>query len=934
MPAFNLKRYQSQALDALQDYLRSACLLGARSAFEQQTGYGYNAEPFGDVPCVCLRIPTGGGKTLLGAHAVGRMAREWPSPAPKPLALWLVPSETIRAQTLAALGTPGHPFHEALAQACGDGVRVCDLDEVATLSAADFDARAVVVVATIQSFRVEDTGQRNVYAFAEQFEPHFRSVPAHALLELADLPDACVTAEEAAGGAGGAGDADGAGGAIAGRRMLARFIGQPRWSLANWLALRRPYVIVDEAHNAKTERSFEALKRLNPSLILELTATPVPKRTNVLFHVSAQQLQAEHMIKMPIVLVEHTRGWQAAVFDAVQTQRLLEAEAQQEEAGEGPNRGAYIRPIVLLQAENSDKPVNVDVLRAHLVDELHIPEAQVKVATGTLRELDGLNLSARDCPVRFIITVQALREGWDCPFAYVLCSVQSIRSATAIEQLLGRVLRMPYATRRERPALNKAYAHVTEADTGMAANALADRLIDGMGFDPLDMASMIAPQLPLDLDDGSDDGRDDGPLFAARRAEPVLPSLMVDLPVGAPLPPALAAAQAAGEVTVTSDGERQRVQLRGAVPEALASELIKGQRGKQREQVGQSIERHNALVSAALAPAHRGVVFKPVPRLCYRVPAAQGGQGELALLEREAVFDEVALNLLAEPVSLPGFAMAEQAALWEVYLDGQKLRVGRGDAAQLALDAVHATITEDDLVRWLCAEIQHPSRNAARDVLPAQLRAFVVASLRHLVHEQRVPLEQLARHQYPLMQRLCLRIAELRDKAAHGAFRQLVFDGGWALEASAAHVFRFDPAVYPVPAHKQYRGKFRFARHYYPLPADLEDGGEEWRCAMAIDEHAAIRHWVRNLDSDPVAGFWLPTSFGRFYPDFVCELTDGRLFVAEYKGEHLRNVPKEIEKGQVGRLWADRSGGKAVFAMLFKTERGMGLAQQIDAAIG
>ena len=167
MPAFALKRYQQQALTALENYLRAARIQGARSAFENDPGFGYNPEPFGDVPCVCLRIPTGGGKTLLAAHAIGRMAREWPSLAPMPLTLWLVPSETIRTQTLAALTTPGHPFREALALACGESVRVCALDEVTTLAPQDFDAHAVVVVATIQSFRVEDTEQRNVYAFSE-----------------------------------------------------------------------------------------------------------------------------------------------------------------------------------------------------------------------------------------------------------------------------------------------------------------------------------------------------------------------------------------------------------------------------------------------------------------------------------------------------------------------------------------------------------------------------------------------------------------------------------------------------------------------------------------------------------------------------------------------------------------------------------------------
>jgi type III restriction enzyme len=258
--------------------------------------------------------------------------------------------------------------------------------------------------------------------------------------------------------------------------------------------------------------------------------------------------------------------------------------------------------------------------------------------------------------------------------------------------------------------------------------------------------------------------------------------------------------------------------------------------------------------------------------------------------------------------------------------------VGRGDAAQLPLDAVTTTISVEDLARWLCAELQHPSRNVARDVTPAHLRAFVLATLRHLVDAQHIPLGQLARHQYPLVQRLALRIAELRDKASRTAFTQLVLDGGWDVETSPTHAFHFDPACYPVSANKRYRGKFRFAKHFYPVLADLEDGGEEWRCALAIDEHPMVKRWVRNLDADPVAGFWLPISSGRFYPDFVCELTDGRLFVAEYKGEHLRNVPKEIEKGQIGRVWASGSAGHAVFAMVFKQERGWGLAQQLDAA--
>ncbi len=923
MPTLDLKHYQTQALEALERYLRRAALLGAADAFSECTGYGYNTEPFGELPCVCLRIPTGGGKTLLAAHAVALLAREWPGRHPQPLALWLVPTDTIRSQTLRALSTPGHPFRAALAQACGDDVVVCDLEALSQLSPQDFDQRAVVVVATIQSFRVEDTDQRNVYAFSEAFEPHFRGVPPAALQALHGLPDALVTeADVAAAGPG----------HKAGREMLARFVGQPRWSLVNWLALRQPYVIVDEAHTTKTERSFEALKRLNPALILELTATPVPKRSNVLFHVSAQQLQAEHMIKMPIVLVEHPRGWQAAVVDAVQTQRLLEAEAQHEETA----TGAYIRPIVLLQAQNQGEPVDVDVLRAYLIDDLHIPEPRVKVATGTRREIEGLDLAARDCPVRFIITVQALGVGWDCPFAYVLCSVQTIRSGTAIEQLLGRVLRMPYATQRTRPALNRAYAHVTEATTGAAANALADRLIDGMGFDPLDMASMIAPQLPLPLQGGSGEARDDGPLFATPAPTAPLPTLTVDVPADKPLPAAVAQALAAGVVELSSDGERQRVRVQGHVGEALAEALVQAQPRKAREGVQQQVQRHNALVAGAQAPASRGEAFAAVPRLAYRPAGVQGSSGEqqaLALLEVESVRETVALNLLAAPMAIDGFTMVEQGTQWQLYLEGgqyKRITVGHGQQAQLDLDAVETAVRPEDLARWLAEQLQHPSRNTARDVMPAHLRAFALACVNHLMQDKGVPLAQLVRHQHPLVQRLALRIDELREAAGRTAFRQLVLDGGWDVQADPAFAFRFDPHAYPVPGNKRYGGKFRMAKHFYPVVADLEDGSEEMLCALALDGHPRIKRWVRNLDSEPVHAFWLPTSFGRFYPDFVCELEDGRVFVAEYKGEHLRNVPREIEKGQVGRLWAERSGGRAAFAMLFKLERGMNVAQQVD----
>src|ERR1019366_3278014 len=143
-----------------------------------------------------------------------------------------------------------------------------------------------------------------------------------------------------------------------------------------------------------------------------------------------------------------------------------------------------------------------------------------------------------------------------------------------------------------------------------------------------------------------------------------------------------------------------------------------------------------------------------------------------------------------------------------------------------------------------------------------------------------------------------------------------------SMEASAMPSFSFDPLAYPVAGNKRYQGRFRFAKHYYRVLAKLKDGGEEWRRALAIDRHPRARHWGRNLDSDPSAGFRLPSSFGRFYPDFVCELTEGGLFVVEYKGEQIRGVAKEIEKAQV-----ESSGGHCLFAFIYRQAGGMNVSQ-------
>ena len=88
---------------------------------------------------------------------------------------------------------------------------------------------------------------------------------------------------------------------------------------------------------------------------------------------------------------------------------------------------------------------------------------------------------------------------------------------------------------------------------------------------------------------------------------------------------------------------------------------------------------------------------------------------------------------------------------------------------------------------------------------------------------------------------------------------------------------------------------------------------------------------MRNLDQPPF-GYWLPTAKGKFFPDFIAELMDGRIAVIEYKGAHLRNDPYEIEKRKVGELWAAGSGGKCLFASVYLQDDGLNMPAQLDKA--
>jgi len=865
-----LKNYQQQTLNTLRDFLKTARYDGPKAAFDAiiNKDAGPFVKPYKviegleDVPYLCLRLPTGGGKTLLAAYSINITADVYLEQE-YPLVLWLVPTTTIKTQTLETLKNHDHPNRAELDRAFDGRVLVLDITDFEQLRPEDLRSKACIIVGTFATSRVGETELRKVYAHNEELEGHFSKVPPNAPgLEIHNEGDNT---------------------------------GKIKFSFINLLALHHPLVIVDEAHNATSKLSNDVMRRVQPSCIIEFTATPA-NDSNIIHNVSAAELKTEEMIKLPIILTEH-KTWQEALHDSILTrQRLAEFAVKDTD---------FIRPIVLIQAESKDKEVTVDVIEKYLVEQEKIDRVRIAIATGSQRELDGINLFDPSNKIEFIITVQALKEGWDCSFAYVFCSVATVHSKKDVEQLLGRVLRMPYARKRSHEKLNQAYAHVSSTSWPHAVNLLHDRLVD-MGFDELEAASSIHYQPPFEfIKSEAPSAHEEKPLFSFTLSEPP------DLSAFTPEEQASVSILTTGEDAIT-------LYVQGEITEALEKKLVHLSPKQEQVAIRKSIEIYRQQYKEYSSPAGRGESFK-VPRLCIMV------QGELELAEREWFLDARGWNLLDYPAELTPteFSVQEESESYLIDIKGKKL-IEKYLGRNLLLDMNYgnSALSALDLSRRIDKRLFQP------DIKQETLLEFIRRTIVYLNEKRNISLTALVRLQFTLEKVLRSKIEEYRERAYKDGYQHTLF-GSSTVETSYAHAFSFDPNNYP--AHENYKGSFQFSKHFHRLVGELKAEGEEFECAKALDKCPAVKYWVRNLERQPEYSFWLPTSTDLFYPDFVAQLTDGRIFVVEYKGEHLLGSADTMEKQNLGALWEEKSKGQGLFLMATKKDdKGRDVYQQIE----
>ena len=433
-----LKGYQQTALNSLERFLALLFETKSLNAAYRQTlaetdvPISNYCENIIGVPQVCFKVPTGGGKTFMAAASIQPILKKFPSK----VIVWLVPSETILTQTYKNLNDTKHPYRKRIDRDNGK-VRVYTKEQLLAgenFSPLEANDQLSILVLSYDSFRRQNKDYLKVF----KENPYFESFAEH------------LTNEE-----------------------ILNDSETDKNSLINIIRHYAPIVIVDESHHATTNLSVEMLKNFNPSFILELTATP-KNTSNVICYVPARELKAEGMIKIPLIVYnQHAKG--DVMRLAITYRKALEKIAL--------NENENVRPIVLFQAESKGKEnrATFDKIRERLVNRYKIPAEEIAIKTATINELKGIDLLAADCKIRYIITINALREGWDCPFAYILASLANRSSAVDVEQIVGRILRRPYTKTFKAAALNLSYVFTASENFRQTLEVVANGL-NAAGF--------------------------------------------------------------------------------------------------------------------------------------------------------------------------------------------------------------------------------------------------------------------------------------------------------------------------------------------------------------------------------------------------------------------------------------------------------------------
>lgn len=860
-----LKSYQKQVLKDLSHYLE---LMNQTRNYQYAFQFFWNeksAPALGHyqdimpgVPNLCFKVPTGGGKTFLACNAIRPVFDALPVTKTKAV-VWLVPSDAILTQTTQALKDPQHPYRQKIDVDFGGRVEVYTKQEL--LNGQNFNPTTVteqlsIMVLSYDSFR--GRGKEGLKAYQENSNlAQFAKVLGTPEQKIENADDTAL------------------------------------FQIINQLS---PLVIVDESHHARSNLSLEMLSNFNPCFVLDLTATP-KKESNIISYVDAVQLKRENMVKLPVIV--YNRNNQGEVLaDTIDLRNKLEELAKVEES----QTGRYIRPIALFQAQPHGKEdsTTFEKLRKQL-EEASIPAAQIAIRTADVNELKNVDLMSRDCPIRYIITVNALKEGWDCPFAYILSSLANKTSQVDVEQILGRILRQPHTVQHRQSALNMSYVLTSSNHF----NETVQKIIKGLnnaGFTDKDyrLATPEAPAIPvpdpvqLEISEPSDDKSAD--------EEPTEDFLDFDpSAVSQELERRQAAGQSAesGETaskvdTMLQEGAAAYESHNQQMEQAASDPFMQDNSWEVREKVNSFYVKPDF---------EEDIKTLRIPQFFISIPNTLFTEGMEELLEKEQLAEGFTLKGKAYDIDFDS-ADDEIAKVDVQQGEGGLPKVFKMSSAdQQYFKQYFNSLPPERRVRQ-CKDMMFKQLNKMNMVDAGELKDYLDLIVGAMDKGQ---LEAMEKSPLGFALKIKAKIVSLLDEHYRITFRQWIETGRIVCKPS----YVLPQAIHPAVSTDMYSGTL-----YQAEDGDLTS--PEKKMAMNLTGVGNIRWWHRNIAQRE----FLINGFLNHYPDFIIMTNSGKIVMAETKGEQLKNDDSR-EKIEIGKTWQHAAGNQYRYYMVFESEENL-----------
>lgn len=841
-----LKSYQKQTLNDLRlfcDFVNQEkdIIKGYNSFWNSKNvRAGFNVPSYNNLikgaPHVCFKVPTGGGKTFIACSSLKTIFNSLPANKSK-LVVWLVPSDTILEQTTRTLKDINHPYRQKIESDFNGRVEIYSKQEA--LNGQNFNPTSVneqlsVLILSFDTFRSKTKENRKVYQENGNLNSFTQFFTQKDLL-VKDVDESALV------------------------------------QVINQLS---PVVIVDESHNAGSDLSIEMLENINPSFILDLTATP-KKNSNIISYVDAAALKKDNMVKLPVI-VYNRNDQKDVIIDSIDLRNQLEKQALENEK----LTGKYIRPIVLFQAQSNtdENQETFDKIKNKLII-AGIPENQIAIKTSKINDIKNVDLLAKECEIRYIITINALKEGWDCPFAYILATLANRTSKVDVEQILGRILRLPYTSpNKEYELLNLSYVFTSSIDFRETLSNIVKGL-NNSGFSKKDyrVASDIKSELI---------------------SEKSTPQTLFD--------------------------ETESLNFD---PQFIANELNnrKEAEGNNLQQIFNTALEHNATYNEEINNVPK-TEYSPlpfeiretvkmfkikdefkddaeairIPQFYKKAPPSLFGDDEWILVSKESLVDGFSLKDADTNINFDAVNSQVYKIDTEVTEQGSEPKYVQLSNQQAESFKKYLKSIPDSVKMSACINnIVYSIDKQINGVKSGDIDSYVRRVVENMDKDRFAMLEN---NIYSYTQKIKNKIISLVEKHSEKNFEKLIELGTIVCRPGYKFANEISPTDYTSMITKSL------------YTAEQDNMNEfEYNILMRLTSCENIIWWHRNISRQE----FMLNGFVNHYPDFIVKTSKGNIILIETKGRHLDNTDSE-QKAKLGKIWQNNTDSKFKYFMVFE----------------